>query len=302
VADETWDALLNALRQDNRSGATAITRRAAAGLPLAVRGADSAQHVHARLRRLATARPPFASLFRLADQAAEVCSGPFSEAELGRRLQMLADDFLVELDKQHQAIVLATAQVIHAASRILTFSASSVVKDALVQAYQAGAHLSVTCLESRPASEGVMLAKALASAGLDARIAIDAAAARLIGETEAVVVGADTLSPNWLIHKMGTLSVALAARESGVPVYALLGSLKLLPAPVRGWESDGGPDGELVEPAQPGLEVWNRYYDATPLRLLTGVVTEEGLIEPAQAAVAARNQALHRWASDLLEA
>jgi translation initiation factor 2B subunit (eIF-2B alpha/beta/delta family) len=227
VANEPWAALLDQLRRDKQSGATVLTRRAAMGLPtLADHVGGNLGGLKTGLCRLATVRPPFASLFRLASQAAEVPDDGCTPPRIAEHLQDVADHFSTELQAQHQAIVTAGADVLSGPTRVLTISASSAVQDTLVQAHRRGANVSVTCLESRPGREGVTIANALAGAGIHARLAIDAAAAQLVREVDIVLVGGDTLSQCGLIHKVGTLGLALAAHHCDVPVYVLAGSLK----------------------------------------------------------------------------
>jgi translation initiation factor 2B subunit (eIF-2B alpha/beta/delta family) len=303
MAALTWDRLLDDLRRDNRSGATELTRRAAAGLATLAEVVRIEEQGHDRLRaalrELATVRPPFASLFRVANEAAQATSNASSAADAATALRQLAARLLGELSTQHAAVVAATAELIVGSPQVLTISASTLVRDALIRATARGSGPRVTWLESRPGLEGVTPANELAGAGMQTRLAVDAAAARLAAEGDLVLVGADTFSPTGLVHKLGTLGLALAAGQRRLPVYALLGSFKILPAPVRGWQQDGGPAAELGLRTSPGVEIWNRYYDLTPFDLLAGVVTEQGLHAPPQAAALA--PPIHAWLSDLLE-
>jgi translation initiation factor 2B subunit (eIF-2B alpha/beta/delta family) len=116
---------------------------------------------------------------------------------------------------------------------------------------------------------------------------VDAAAARCLARASLVLVGADTLAPVGLVHKIGTLGVALAARYYRVPVYALGGGEKLLPRLVAGALSQRRPRRELLRRAPPALGVANYYYDLTPLELLAGVVAEGGVLAPETVAAAA---------------
>jgi methylthioribose-1-phosphate isomerase len=303
MAAATWDQLLDDLRRDNRSGATELTRRAAAGLPALAavveideRGPD---RLLAAIRELANVRPPFASLFRVANEAAQATSNVSSVTDAATALRQLAARLLDELAVQHAGVVASAAGLIVSSPQILTISASSVVRDALIRAARCGSKPSVTCLESRPGLEGATLAHELAGAGVQTRLAVDAAAARLATEADLMLVGGDTFSPAGLVHKLGTLGLALAAGQRRLPVYALLGSFKVLPAPVRGWQQDGGPAAELALQTSPAVEIWNRYYDLTAFDLLSGVVTEQGLITPPEAAALA--PPIHPCLSDLLE-
>src|SRR5262249_40735107 len=142
----------------------------------------------------------------------------------------------------------------------------------------------VLCLEARPRREGAALAARLAGAGIATELWVDAAAARCVGTASVVFVGADTIAPCGLIHKIGTLGRALAARERGVPVYALAGPEKLLPGPVAGALTQRRPGREVLRGAPGGLAVANYYFDLTPLELLAGAVVGAEVLTPAAVA------------------
>jgi translation initiation factor eIF-2B subunit delta len=306
VTSAAWEALIRELRADNRSSATVLARRAADSLPvlaeLAVDAGDS-QVLRRAVRELATVRPPFAHLSHLASLAAEAVAEPRSPDSLRARLATVGQEVRARLEAEHESVKRTAAGLLTGAPRVLTISASSLVRDALIEAAERhGSRPHVTCLESRPVREGAPLAHALAARGLHVQLAVDAAAARLISEADIVLVGGDTLSPHGLIHKLGTLGLALAAQHAGVPMYALLGSLKLLPAPVAGWAADGGSSDEVLEGATAVVEVWNRYFDQTPLALLRGVITERGIASPGEVAALAAATELHPWIAELLAA
>ena len=295
MAATAWRELLASLREDCSSGATALTRRAAEQLTSLVGGTARPfdQELRAALRALATVRPPFGSLFRVADCAAWALAS-FGDQDAARDcLKSVGERILDELDEEHRALVkLAAGQT--AGRRVLTISASSVVRDVLL----AGRPPLVTCLESRPGGEGLVLARELAAAGLALRVAPDAAAARLVAESDLVLVGGDTLCPRGLIHKLGTHGLLLAARERGVPTCALLGTLKFLPGPVRGWDDEGSEaDRSAVEP---GITRWTRLFDLTPLALLSSIVTERGALVGAAAVEDVAAERVHPWLADLL--
>jgi translation initiation factor 2B subunit (eIF-2B alpha/beta/delta family) len=93
-------------------------------------------------------------------------------------------------------------------------------------------------------------------------------------------VGADAVSPAGLINKTGTLALALAARAFGKPLYALCASTKLVG---MGWEPPEEPPrdpAEIADVSIPNLGVRNRYFERTPLELVTAVVTEDGVRSP----------------------
>jgi translation initiation factor 2B subunit (eIF-2B alpha/beta/delta family)/8-oxo-dGTP pyrophosphatase MutT (NUDIX family) len=102
-------------------------------------------------------------------------------------------------------------------------------------------------LESRPLLEGVRLARRLRQGGWDtvevytdaqAAVAARGATAMLVGADAVVVVsssaaaGGPTPPRGRVVNKVGTLPAALACRELGVPVVAVVDSLKIAPGPV----------------------------------------------------------------------
>lgn len=298
-----WAEAIEAIRGDRRSGATALAGRAAEALTLLLDepgepGPDTLEAWRAATRELAACRPPIASLFALADQVARLATTG-SPADAPPR--DLARSFAGVLRQRADLIAGQALPLLDGPRRVLTISASSMVERSLVEAHRRGGPLKVVCLESRPGREGVALAAALDGMGIEVRVAVDAAAARLVDESDLVLVGGDTVCPRGLIHKLGTYPLALAAREARVPLYALAGLEKWLPAPVRGWEQDGGPPGEVLDdPADPDLPAWNGYFDLTPLDLLAGVVDEDAVHTPAEAAHRAASIVVHEWLQDLL--
>lgn len=83
---------------------------------------------------------------------------------------------------------------------------------------------------------------------------------RAIAGAGVMLVGADAITPQTIVNKVGTYACALAAREHGIACYALAGTSKLLPHEL----------GEL--PAA---------FEATPLELFDAVISERGPMRAA---------------------
>jgi len=139
--------------------------------------------------------------------------------------------------------------------------------------------IEVICPESRPLAEGLRTAKALGAKGIRVRLVADFAALSLVGESDLVMVGADAITPDGVVNKVGTYGLALAAREKAVPFYVLAGREKFLPAPLsRALRIEKKNPKEITQETIPNVVVENRYFDFTPLDLITGVVTQAGVI------------------------
>ena len=161
----------------------------------------------------------------------------------------------------------------------------------------AGEPVRVFACEARPLLQGARLTTwELMEAGIDVTLVVDSAAASLLhsGTVDVVVVGADRIAANGdTANKVGTFSLALAARHAGVPFYVAAPASTFDPATpagdaivieqrppdeVRGWQ------GRRTAPA--GVAAWNPAFDVTPHEMITGFITEVGVIHPPFTALA----------------
>jgi methylthioribose-1-phosphate isomerase len=110
------------------------------------------------------------------------------------------------------------------------------------------------------------------------------------GQVQKVLVGADRIAANGdVANKIGTYMLALAAHDNGVPVYSVaptssidlsLADGSLIPIEERDPDEVLGIQfhGERVTPE--GAKARNPAFDVTPNRLITAIVTENGVVRP----------------------
>lgn len=159
----------------------------------------------------------------------------------------------------------------------------------------AGDPVRVWATETRPLRQGARLtAWELDRSGIDVRLIPDAAAAALLssGQVDAVIVGADRIALNGdTANKVGTFALAVAARYAGVPFYvaATLNAVDPLLADGSGIPIETRAAGELLDrPGDVDVEVWNPAFDVTPASLITGIITDAGVLRaPYPASLAA---------------
>jgi methylthioribose-1-phosphate isomerase len=151
--------------------------------------------------------------------------------------------------------------------------------------HAAGALRHVIVDETRPLLQGARLTCwELGQLGIEHRLACDGAAPFLIsqGYADAVVVGADRIAANGdVANKIGTYSLALAARQAGIPfvVAAPESTIDLATASGAAIPLEQRADEEVTVPAAPaGTKALNLAFDITPAELVTAVVTEDRLI------------------------
>lgn len=145
--------------------------------------------------------------------------------------------------------------------------------------------------ETRPLLQGSRLtAWELAKAGILHTVITDGAAASLMaaGKVDVVLVGADRIARNGdTANKVGTYSLAVVARHHGVPFYVVAPfstfdlacpSGSEIPIEQRGGAEVTRPLGRQAAPeASPA---YNPAFDVTNAELITGWVTERGILKP----------------------
>ena len=110
----------------------------------------------------------------------------------------------------------------------------------------------------------------------------DAALAQALEGADAVVIGADAVSPDWFLNKSGTRMLAAAAAQQGVPVYVCATRDKLVSRAVAARLSVRDESPSEVWPSPPsGVTVRNRYFEPTPLDLVSAVISDIGVLGAA---------------------
>jgi methylthioribose-1-phosphate isomerase len=109
------------------------------------------------------------------------------------------------------------------------------------------------------------------------------------GLIDAVIVGADRIAANGdTANKIGTYSLAIVAKAHKVPFFVAaplstidfdLPSGNLIPIEER-HPSEIYKVGETVI-CPPGVEFYNPAFDVTPNEFITGIITEKGVVAPA---------------------
>ncbi|HEX9614683.1 MAG TPA: S-methyl-5-thioribose-1-phosphate isomerase, partial [Bacteroidota bacterium] len=143
--------------------------------------------------------------------------------------------------------------------------------------------------ETRPLLQGGRLtAWELKKLGIPSTLITDSTAAFLMlqGRISAVVVGADRIAANGdTANKIGTYGIAVAARHHGLPFYVAAPTSTVDVATARGKDIPI----ELRSPAEivrqgeravapSGTEVYAPAFDVTPGDLITGIITEHGVV------------------------
>jgi translation initiation factor eIF-2B subunit delta len=278
------EAGIEELARDHTSGAVEIASRGSELLALFADQVE-AEDPSSFLRQLATtgraliqAQPSMAPLFNLVNSSLASVEPAQDVAAARKTLKASARAYGKELGRRSAGIAEQALALLSNGSSVLTHSRSSTVLATLLLARERGLDFQVVCTESRPLYEGRTLAARLAQEGVKTTVITDSAAGHFVSRADLVLVGADCVSMDGLVNKMGTYPLALAARAQAVPFYALCGTEKFLPADYAFFHIDEQDPQEVWTEHPQEVNVLNLYFDVTPLEYVSGLVTEKGIL------------------------
>lgn len=320
VALRNLDEVARAIAEMWLRGAPLIGAVAACGVALQMRHDAGDAALDAALQQLAGTRPTAINL-RWALERMEQQLRPLPAAARARAARQEAETIAAEDVRINRAIGehglelirrLAADKAAGEPVRILTHCNAGWLATVdygtatapIYLAHDAGLAVHVFVDETRPRNQGAALtAWELANHGVPHTLIVDNAGGHLMqhGEVDLVLVGTDRVtSQGDVCNKIGTYLKALAARDNGVPFYVALPSptidwtirngLEEIPIEERGPEEvhlvqGRADDGRIcrvrISPA--GSPARNPAFDVTPARLVTGLITELGIVPASEA-------------------
>ena len=320
----TCDAAADAIRSMLVRGAPLIGATAAYGVALAMRADPSDAALDQACRTLAATRPTAINL-RWALDAMRSLLRPLPPSErtaaaYARAGEIAEDDIAINkgIGRHGLAVIEAIAARKKTGERVNVLTHCNAGWLATVDwgtatapiylAHDRGLAIHVWVDETRPRNQGASLtAWELGHHGVPHTVIPDNTGGHLMqhGMVDLVIVGTDRVTADGdVCNKIGTYLKALAARDNGVPFYVALPSptidfsvadgIREIPIEQRGPEevthmTGRNADGriETVRIVPDGSPVANYAFDVTPARLVTGLITERGVLSADRAALAA---------------
>ncbi len=248
---------------------------------------------------LAASRPTAVNLSWALKRMQTVWESVMSRAvgEIADRLLAEAHAVLTEDIRINRAMGAFGSELLKDGARVLTHCNAGALATAghgtalgvIRSAVESGKKISVIADETRPFLQGARLtAWELLQDDIPVTLIADNAAGFLMsrGEVDAVIVGADRVAANGdVANKIGTYSVAVLARRHAIPFYVAcpLSTIDLkiasgagIPIEERAPEEVTGYRDQRWAPA--GVKVRNPVFDVTPAELVSGLITERGVV------------------------
>ncbi len=305
LALETVEQVWEAIKVLRVRGAPAIGVAAAMGVVVGIRGAsddeaDVLQRVEKTAAYLATSRPTAVNLFWALERMKRVAGEHRGEGGAAVKAALLAEAKALRDqdarvcrrigDAGQHLITEGCGVLTHCNAGGLATAEYGTALAPMYRAHELGRRFSVYADETRPLLQGARLTMwELAQAGIDCTLICDNMAAVVMrqGKVNLVIVGADRIAAGGdVANKIGTYGVAVLARHHGIPFYVAapsstfdlsLDSGDAIPIEERG--SDEVTHGFGRQTAPDGCQVYSPAFDVTPADLISGIITERGLIE-----------------------
>jgi methylthioribose-1-phosphate isomerase len=283
VECKTYQNVIHAIKTLMVRGAPAIGVAAAFAMALAELNGENLKKVADEIK---ASRPTAVNLFWAVDRVLK------ADSALYEAFKMYEEDI-----NTNQAIGRVGAKVIEDGDTILTHcnagalacvdygTALGVIRAAVDE----GKNIRVVCDETRPVCQGARLSVfEMQDEGIPVKLIVDSAAGRLMqeGKINKVIIGADRVACGGVANKIGSLMVALAAKRFKVPFYVA--------APKSTFDEEISIYDVEIEERDPlevlyygkcrvapeGTKVENPAFDIVPSDLITGIITEDGILLP----------------------
>lgn len=280
---KTYQDVIHAIKTMIVRGAPAIGVAAAFGMALAELAGEDLQKAADEIK---AARPTAVNLFWAVDKVLK------ADDALDEALKMYDED--IETNKaigKHGATVIDNGDTIltHCNAGALACVDYGTALGVIRAANEEGKKIEVICDETRPFCQGAKLSVfEMQQEKIPVKLIVDSAAGHMmqIGKVNKVVVGADRVAKGGIANKIGTLMVALAAKRFNIPFYVA--------APKSTFDFENSIFDTEIEERDPkevlyfgecrvapkDTEVKNPSFDIVPSDLITGIITEEGILKP----------------------
>lgn len=294
MIDEIPNTILKSIekiRMDNTSGSSDLAKKSANVLIKLVEKSVSLIQIKKVALLLKNAQPEMASIFNLVNNMM-ITIDKKKDQILKDIVKSYCKQFIEDFKTSDILIAKQTIRLIDNNATIITHSYSSTVLNTLLYVKNEK-EFKVICTESRPKNEGIILANILGKYAINTNLIVDSAVFSFIPDADIILVGGDAITNNGLINKIGTKGLAIASQNHKIPIYALCSTIKFLP---KNYQVDfnlkKNPD-EILSKKISNVTAINYYFDCTPLKFLTGVITEKGIFNPIEIKETMKHQNIH---------
>lgn len=230
---------------------------------------------------LRRANPSHASLHTTQRQIVERVSDADLDSvdEAKHEARIAIEEVVEQVETAKLSAANRCAERIADADVLLTHDYSSTVLSAIRIATEQGAEFEVYVTEARPRYLGRRMTRKLAELdAVDTHHIVDSAAGHYLEAVDCVLVGMDCVVDDVLYNRVGTYPIAATAHDQDVPLNVAGSAAKLIDGGFA-FENEFRSTAEVMREPADGFTIDNPAYDATPMRLVDSVITDESVVE-----------------------
>ncbi|MFX1390489.1 MAG: S-methyl-5-thioribose-1-phosphate isomerase [Promethearchaeota archaeon] len=304
---EDFREVANSIKVMNIRGAPAIGVAAAMGMALAtieykeLSKPEFLNKMEQAANLIKSTRPTASNLFWAVNRIWKIISGypdnpkNISELVIEEAKLMAQEDIIVNKNiGMNGATLLDDGDVVltHCNAGSLATVQYGTALAPIRTAIEQGKNISVIADETRPRLQGARLtAYELQYDKIPVKVISDTSSGLImrLGKINKVIVGTDRVTSDAVFNKIGTYLVALAAKDNNIPFYVAAPTSTLsLHETIKDVTIEQRNSTEVsnilgkVQIVPEGVECLNYAFDITPFRLVTGIITEDGIYSPEE--------------------
>ncbi|WP_160135072.1 translation initiation factor eIF-2B [Halococcus salsus] len=239
---------------------------------------DFVRDVERNASALRQANPSHASLQNTQREIVAALDDDFDDIDAAKaRVRVAVRRVIERVEMAKRRAAEYGAMAIEDGMTILTHDYSSTVLEAIELACRDGAELTVYVTEARPRYLGRKSARTLAAVDrVEPHLIVDGASGHYLPECDRVLVGMDCIVDDTLYNRVGTFPITATAAECDVPVTVVGSGAKVIDEGFV-FENEFRASSEVMREPAEGFWIDNPAYDATPVRLIDSVITDEGM-------------------------
>ncbi len=251
-------------------GATAIAKKGVmAFAEYVAQGSNLKEDIEYAKSKLMSARPTEPMLFNAIEYV-------IKNSKTREDFIKYAKEFVRIKEESERKIAEYGASLIKNGTNVFTHCHSSSVIRIFKKAKEQGKDFNVVCFETRPLYQGRVTARELVKLGIRTTLTIDSAMTEAfeVYPPSAVFVGCDAITKTFIVNKIGTDTLAHAAKGHNVPFYICTETFKYTDNLKI---EERSPD-EVWKGRPKGLNIWNPAFDTVSNRFITNFITEKGIV------------------------
>ncbi|MFA5523132.1 MAG: hypothetical protein WDA24_02135 [Tissierellales bacterium] len=292
------DHVIEEIRNMNVKGGSPFGRAAAWAYKLALEkeSLNSFNEITERLKEISeqmiSLKPTMATIFNTKNLVYELIDGFANNTEVSLikdKVIKLCENIISHSLDSVTKLGNVGSNIIQDGHVVMMHSYSSTLMSIFTSAAEQGKSFEVICTESRPLRESRLAVKILQSHNIKVTYISDASIWEFMPKADYIIMGADTIAWDGSVaNKMGTALISQLALVCKKPVYIASEVYKLDMRTMLGYPvllERRTKDELIIEKDDfdsfEGLDIINQFFDLTPARNITALITEYGVIAPS---------------------